>query len=305
MDPGDGTNSGLRSAAAMICDAEIIRTIGEPRLRFTEDKLRLLRAVRFAARFGYEIEAQTFAAIKKTIASDHLRFPPERLRDELTKILTEGAARRGFELLDETGLLAILLPEVARMKGRSAAAGISSRRRRLDSHTHAPGKSARRIALQLLHGALSCTTLASRPHFSPPVKTGDRIRFNGHAEIGARMAEEICRRFRFSNEDTAQITELVASHMRFKDVQQMRPSTLKRFVRSPSLMNISSYIVSIASHVIGMLGNCEFVRKVPGRNSAGASSSRPVDDRRGFAGTGVPSWSNIQNDSAGCGGRAT
>src|SRR5579863_7303716 len=95
--------------------AGIIRTIGDPRLRFTEDKLRLARAVRFAARFGYIIEPQTFAAIRK-LAPQILQVSAERLRDELTKLLTEGAARRGFELLDETSLLSVLLPEVANMK---------------------------------------------------------------------------------------------------------------------------------------------------------------------------------------------
>jgi poly(A) polymerase len=96
--------------------AGIIRAIGEPALRFSEDKLRMVRAVRFAARFGYTIEPATHAAIRKH-AAEVVTVSAERLRDELTKILTEGAARRGFELLDETGLLEVVLPEVSRMKG--------------------------------------------------------------------------------------------------------------------------------------------------------------------------------------------
>ena len=96
--------------------AGLIRAIGEPAVRFSEDKLRLVRAVRFAARFGYAIEPATFAAIRQR-AAEVRQVSAERLRDELTKLLTEGAARRGFELLDEAGLLEAVLPEVARMKG--------------------------------------------------------------------------------------------------------------------------------------------------------------------------------------------
>ncbi len=96
--------------------AGIIRTIGDPGLRFAEDKLRMLRAVRFAARLGYEIEPRTFAAIQR-LAAQVNQVSRERLRDELDKMLTEGHARRAFELLDSTGLLPQLLPEVAAMKG--------------------------------------------------------------------------------------------------------------------------------------------------------------------------------------------
>jgi poly(A) polymerase len=229
MDPADGNVLDFVGGREDL-RAGIIRTIGEPRLRFTEDKLRLMRAVRFAARFGYEIEPHTFAAMKK-LAPEIVQVSAERLRDELTKILTEGAARRGFELLDETGLLEILLPEVARMKGVQQP-----------PEYHPEGDvwiHTRMLLENLLAG--SSSTLAwgallhdvgKPPTFTPASKTGDRIRFNEHAEIGARMAEEICKRFRFSNEDTEQIVELVASHMRFKDVQQMKASTLKRFIRS-------------------------------------------------------------------------
>ena len=94
----------------------MVRAIGEPALRFREDRLRMLRAVRFAARFGYTIEPATFAAIRE-LAPRATQVSAERLRDELTRLLTEGASRRGFELLDETRLLEVVLPEVAKMKG--------------------------------------------------------------------------------------------------------------------------------------------------------------------------------------------
>jgi poly(A) polymerase len=209
--------------------AGIVRAIGEPDRRFNEDKLRMLRAVRFAARFGYEIEPQTRAAITP-LAPKIQQVSAERLRDELTKILTEGAARRGFELLDSTGLLIHLLPEVSRMKGVAQPPQYHPEG---DVWTH---------TLLMLEKLPPCCpdTLAwgvllhdvgKPPTFTPAEVTGDRIRFNEHAEIGTRMAEAICRRFRFSNEETAQIAALVANHMRFKDVLSMRPATLKKFVR--------------------------------------------------------------------------
>ena len=97
-------------------ERRLIRAIGDPEQRFEEDHLRMLRAIRFAARFGFEIEAGTWAAIQKLHARI-LRVSPERIRDELTRILTEGAPRRGFELLDASGLLADILPEITAMRG--------------------------------------------------------------------------------------------------------------------------------------------------------------------------------------------
>ncbi len=209
--------------------AKIIRAIGRPGDRFREDKLRMVRAVRFAARFHYAIEAATFSAIVKSAPAIH-EVSAERLRDELTKLLTEGAARRGFELLDETRLLPELLPEIARMKGVEQPPQFHPEG---DVWTH---------TLMMLDGlpAGSTPTLAwgvllhdvgKPPTFTPPSGPNGRIRFDQHVEVGTRMAEEICRRLRFSNDDTAQIASLVANHLRFKDVPQMKPSTLKRFVR--------------------------------------------------------------------------
>ena len=212
-------------------EAGVIRAIGEPDRRFGEDKLRLMRAVRFAARFGFSIEPETFAAVRRH-ASQITSVSAERLRDELTKLLTEGAARRGFELLDAAGLLGEVLPEVAAMKGVAQPPEYHPEG---DVWVH---------TLMMIEGLpAGCSpTLAwgvllhdvgKPPTFRPVEETGDRIRFDGHTDVGVRMAEEICRRFRFSNEDTEQILALVANHMRFKDVERMRPATLKRFVRLP------------------------------------------------------------------------
>ncbi len=212
-------------------EAKIIRAIGEPDRRFAEDKLRMMRAVRFAARFGFEIEAATFRAIRRHVGEIH-QVSPERLREELTKLLTEGAARRAFELLDETWLLQQVLPEVGAMKGVQ------------QPPQYHPEGDVWIHTLMMLEGlpAGTAPTLAwgvllhdvgKPPTFQSAAETGDRIRFNNHVEVGVRMAEAICRRLRFSNEDTDQILALVDNHMKFGAVEEMRTSTLKKFVRLP------------------------------------------------------------------------
>jgi poly(A) polymerase len=209
--------------------AAIIRAIGQPEARFREDKLRMLRAVRFAARFGYNVEPETLHAIQK-LAPEVVQVSVERLRDELTKLLTEGSARRGFELLDETRLLPQLLPEIARMKGVEQPPQFHPEgdvwiHTRMMLEGLQPGCSPTLAWGVLLHD------VGKPPTFAPPWGPNGRIRFDRHVEVGTRMAEEICRRLRFSNADTEQIAALVANHLRFKDVPQMKPATLKRFAR--------------------------------------------------------------------------
>ena len=209
--------------------ARVVRAIGAPELRFAEDKLRMVRAVRFAARLGYTIEPATFSAIVAA-APQITQVSAERLRDELTKILIEGAARRGFELLGETRLLSVLLPEVSKMKGVEQPPQFHPEG---DVWIHT------RMMLENLPAGVPATLawavllhdVGKPPTFVSAERTGDRIRFDGHAEIGARMAEVICKRLRFSTSDTEQIVSLIANHLRFKDVFDMRPATLKRFVR--------------------------------------------------------------------------
>jgi poly(A) polymerase len=211
--------------------AGIIRAIGEPDRRFTEDKLRMLRAIRFAARFDYVIEPVTFAAIRAHAAE--IRFvSAERIQEELSKILTEGAARRGFELLDDTGLLQQLLPEITGLKDVAQPAEFHPEG---DVWIHTllmlqglPAGVSRNLAWGvLLHDVGKPAT------FRPASVTGDRIRFDGHVDVGVQLAGNICKRLKFSNEDTEQVQALIANHMKFKDVGQMRQSTLKRFVRLP------------------------------------------------------------------------
>jgi poly(A) polymerase len=239
--------------------AGVIRAIGAPEVRFHEDKLRMIRAVRFAARFGYRIEPATFAAIRAG-APRITEVSAERLRDELTKLLTEGAARGAFELLDETSLLELLIPEIARMHGVEQP-----------PQFHPEGDVWIHTLMMLQGLPLSPSpTLAwgvllhdvgKPPTFAPPKGPGDRIRFDGHAEIGARMAAEICRRLRFSTADRDQVESLIANHLRFKDVFDMRPSTLKRFVRLPLFDEHLALhrLDCLASH--GLLDAYDFVQR--------------------------------------------
>src|SRR6266850_1173621 len=208
--------------------AGVIRTIGDPERRFREDKLRMLRAVRFAARFGYSIDRRTMEAIRK-LAPEIAQVSRERVRDELIKMLTEGRARRAFELLDESSLLSEVLPELAKMKGV---------RQPPQFHPEGDVWVHTLLLLEKLPAGVSPTlALGALLHDvgKPPTfrVAPDRIRFDNHAEIGARMAEQICQRLRLSNHETEQVVSLVGNHMRFAEVQRMRESTLKRFLRLP------------------------------------------------------------------------
>ncbi len=209
----------------------LIRAIGDADRRFREDKLRMLRAIRFAARFHFPIEEKTFSAMKRYAPEIH-SVSAERIRDELTKLLTEGAARLGFELLEECGLLLELLPEIAAMKGVAQPP---------EYHPEGDVWIHTRMMLEELPAGTSPALawgvllhdVGKPPTFRSAQATGDRIRFDGHVEVGVLIAEAICKRLRFSGEDTEQVKALVANHMKFKDVSQMRESTLKRFVRQP------------------------------------------------------------------------
>ncbi len=205
-----------------------IRAIGDPKIRFAEDKLRMMRAVRFAARFSYTIEASTLGAIQE-LAPQITRVSRERQRDELTKMLTEGHAREAFLLLDETGLLREVLPEIAAMKGVEQPPQFHPEG---DVFVHTL------LLLQNLSYPVSSTLAwgALLHDVGKPATfriAPDRIRFDGHVDVGVKMAEEICRRLRFSSDDTQQILALVQNHMRFGDASRMKESTFKKFVRMP------------------------------------------------------------------------
>lgn len=208
--------------------SKVIRAIGDPALRFTEDRLRILRAVRFAARFEYTIEPSTLASIQK-LAPQIRQVSRERVRDELTRMLTEGHARLAFELLDNTGLLDEVLPEIAAMKGVEQPAEF-----------HPEGDVFVHTLLMLEKLPQPCPAALAwgvllHDVGKPPTfrRAPDRIRFDEHARVGTKMTEAICRRLRFSNDETKQIVALVENHMRFGDAERMNPSTFKKFIRLP------------------------------------------------------------------------
>ena len=204
--------------------ARRIRAIGNPIERFHEDRLRMLRAVRFAARFGFSLDAAALEAIRKLAPLIH-DVSAERVRDELLKILTEGEARRGFELLDETGLLREVLPEVKATQGVPQPPEFHPEG---DVWVH---------TLLMLEGLRAPTpTLAlgvllhdvGKP---PTLSLRERIRFDNHVEVGAEMAQAVCARLRLSARETERVVELVRHHLRFKDFPRRRRSTQLRFLR--------------------------------------------------------------------------
>ena len=235
--------------------AKLLRAIGDPERRFQEDKLRMLRAVRFAARFGFTIEPRTMHAMQQQASAIH-QVSNERVRDELTKMLTEGHARRAFELLDESGLLPHVLPEITAMKGVEQPP---------DWHPEGDVWLHTLLLLQKLEAGVKPTLAWSallhdvgKPpcYRAPdPLEARPRIRFSGHAEVGATMARHILNRLRFSNGDTDQIVALVANHMRFGDVKNMKQSTLKRFFRLydfPEHLALHRLDVTASHNLLGM-----------------------------------------------------
>jgi len=229
----------------------VIRTVGTPADRFAEDHLRMLRAVRFAARLGFTVEPATFDAIQRQ-RSLIRRVSAERVRDEILLILTEGAARRGFELLDETGLLEETLPEAAAMKGVEQPPEFHPEG---DVWTHTL------LMLGAMENPTPTLALGVLLHDAgkpPTSRVAERIRFDGHPKIGGEMATHILQRLKCSNEQINRVEELVRCHLRFMHVQQMRPSTLKRFLRTEGFEEHLELhrLDCLASH--GNLENYEF-----------------------------------------------
>ena len=205
---------------------KLIRAIGDPAKRFSEDKLRMLRAVRFAAALDFKVDPATFKAVQSG-AGRITEVSPERIREELVGIFTGPNPGRGLELLDESGLLKVILPEVENMKGVQQPPEFHPEG---DVFVHT------RMVLDGLPNSSPVVAIGALLHDVGKPSTfrvADRIRFDGHDRVGAKMAQGICRRFRFSNAETDAVSELVGEHMKFKDVRQMRLSTLKRFMANP------------------------------------------------------------------------
>lgn len=205
----------------------VVRTIGEPAARFAEDRLRMLRAVRLATELDFSIDDETLAVVRRESAAI-VQVSAERIRDELFRLLVSSQRGRGLRLLDETAVLDAILPEVAAMHGVEQPPEFHPEG---DVFTHTV------LALDHLRNPSPELALATLLHDAgkPPTfeRAADRIRFNGHAEVGARMTEAICRRLRLSGDQTDRVVRLVADHLRIKDLQRMRPAKAHRFLLQP------------------------------------------------------------------------
>jgi len=260
-------------------EAGVVRAIGEARVRFAEDKLRMLRGVRFAARLGFAIEAGTMRAMQE-LAPEVGQVSCERIREELTRMLTEGQARRAFELMDEAGLLREVMPEAVRMHGVEQPPEWHPEG---DVWVHTmlllekleAGCAATLGWGALLHDIGKPATFQIDRTGSTPGQPKERIRFSGHVEVGVRVAEEILRRLRFSNEEAEQILALVKNHMRFGDVLEMRESTLKRFLRLPRFEEHLQLHWMDCMSCHGRLGMWEFARAAKARFDAEPEAMRP------------------------------
>jgi poly(A) polymerase len=206
-------------------ETRLIRTVGDPRERFAEDALRPLRAVRFAARCGFEIETRTWQALRD-MAGRVTAVSAERIGEEIIRLLTGPNAGRGLRLLDASGLLEVVLPEVAAMRGVEQPPEFHPEGD-VFTHTalcldHLPPGPPPELALGLL-----LHDVAKPPTFE---RAPDRIRFHGHDALGAEMTLRICRRLRLPSAVGEQAAQLVRRHMQFKDLPHMRTATLKRFL---------------------------------------------------------------------------
>jgi len=202
----------------------IVRTIGDPDERFAEDRLRLIRAVRFAARFGFEIEAATRAALTR-LAPTVTSVSWERIRDELVKMLTGPNRGAALRLLEETGLLAAVLPEVAAMVGVEQPPAF---------HPEGDVFGHTALTLDALEAPTPVRALGALLHDvgkPPTFSETDRIRFNNHDAVGAELADAVCKRLRLSTDVRRQVVEIVRNHMRFMHAPEMRESKLKRLLR--------------------------------------------------------------------------
>ena len=239
-------------------DAKVIRAIGNPAHRFAEDKLRLLRAVRFAATLGFEIETSTWAAVCKD-APNLAEVSAERIREEFTKIMLSPGRVRGFDLLDQSGLMRVIVPEIEALKGCEQPPQFHPEG---DVWIHT------RLMLSMLPQEVSLPLVLAvlfhdiaKPATFSYDEAAKRIRFSGHEKLGAQMTEHILTRLRYPRKTIDETVEAVANHMAFKDVQHMRVARLKRFLARPTIAD------ELALHKVdcqssnGDLSNYEFLKR--------------------------------------------
>ena len=211
-------------------EAELVRAIGDPAQRFAEDRLRMLRAVRFATVLDYQIDNQTWDALLANAVSIN-ESSAERIREELVRMFLSLNRTRGWDLLDSSGLMRAILPEIDAMKGCAQPEQF---------HPEGDVFKHTRLMLQFLPEKVSVPLVfavllhdVAKPRTATVDNTG-RIRFNEHDRIGAEMTEKIMRRLRFSGAEIDATVEMVRQHMVFKDVPKMRVAKLKRFMARPT-----------------------------------------------------------------------
>jgi poly(A) polymerase len=243
----------------MDIEKKIIRTINDPDSRFNEDFLRMLRAIRFAANLGFVIETQTLKAIKRNAANIN-RISAERVREELSKILTRGGAGTGFELMIQTGILKEVLPEIDRLKGVEQPpqfhpeGDVWQHTIKMLALLPKDGETDKNLCLgwgALLHDVGKAVTRS---------EDEKGVHFYGHVKKGEEIAGDIMQRLKFSNVQRETVLNLIRQHMVFMNVQKMRPGRLKRFLRMPDFdLHLELHRLDcIASH--GMQDNYEFCR---------------------------------------------
>lgn len=235
-------------------ERRVVRCIGDPAARLTEDKLRMLRAIRFASNLAYDIDPATFRAVQQ-MAEQITVVSAERIRDELVKIFTRPNAGRGLRLLDQSGLLAVVLPEIAAMKGCEQPPQFHPEGD-VFLHTCLMMDALREPSLTLAFAAL-LHDVGKPPTFQ---RAPDRIRFNEHDVVGGRMAEAILRRLRFPNNETDSIVACVENHMVFRHATEMRKAKLKRLLTRPTFADELKLhrLDCLASHAD--LTNYEFLK---------------------------------------------
>ena len=265
---------------------KIIRAIGDPKKRFTEDKLRMLRAVRFASVLGFKIESKTFASIKR-LSKKISEVSKERVRDELIKMFTGPDPELALVLLDKTGLLKEVLPEVEKMKGVAQPRAF---------HPEGDVFKHTRLLLRRLKSPSVVLAFGSLLHDigkPPTFRRSDRIRFNGHDRVGAEMSRQILERLRFPNDLKDQIVACVDGHMRFKDVRSMRESTLKKFLQRETFeTELEQHRVDcLASH--GDLTNWHFLKKKIRTMSREEIKPEPLINGRDLLEIGYPEGPGI------------
>ena len=237
--------------------AKTIRAIGNPEQRFAEDKLRLLRAVRFACTLDFKIEPATWAAVCAN-APKLQEVSAERIREEFTKIMLSPGRVLGFDLLDECGLMRVIVPEIEALKGCEQPPQFHPEG---DVWIHT------RLMLSMLPKEVTLPLVLAvlfhdiaKPATFSYDEAAKRIRFSGHEKLGAEMTETILSRLRYSRKTIDETVETVANHMAFKDVKQMRVARLKRFLARPTIVDELTLHKVDCQSSNGDLSNYEFLK---------------------------------------------